>query len=187
VIPQVRLAGAARGRAQDRPPPPRPPRAARSATRRRSSRGRGVHASARTATAPARWQLLKHFVSAAMDIDGLGEKQVSAVHGARLGPTAADFYRLRPSRSRSGGLRRDLSVKQAGRRDRGVQGQPFGRVLFALGIEEVGDVTGRNLAQQFRDRRAAGRRRERSSRRPGWGRRWPRSIHDQLADRAMRR
>ena len=28
--------------------------------------------------------------------------------------------------------------------------QPFGRVLYALGIEEVGYVTGRNLAQQFR-------------------------------------
>ncbi|MGH2892237.1 MAG: helix-hairpin-helix domain-containing protein, partial [Solirubrobacteraceae bacterium] len=27
---------------------------------------------------------------------------------------------------------------------------PFGRVLVALGIEEVGGVTGRNLAQQFR-------------------------------------
>ncbi len=29
--------------------------------------------------------------------------------------------------------------------------RPFARVLFALGIEEVGEVTGRNLAQRFRD------------------------------------
>jgi DNA ligase (NAD+) len=28
--------------------------------------------------------------------------------------------------------------------------RPFGRVLFAIGLEEVGEVTGRNLAQQFR-------------------------------------
>src|SRR3984957_11699754 len=28
--------------------------------------------------------------------------------------------------------------------------QPFGRVLFAIGIEEVGDVTGRNLSGTFR-------------------------------------
>jgi DNA ligase (NAD+) len=28
--------------------------------------------------------------------------------------------------------------------------RPFARVLFALGIEEVGEVTGRNLAQRFR-------------------------------------
>jgi DNA ligase (NAD+) len=27
---------------------------------------------------------------------------------------------------------------------------PFGRVLFAIGLEEVGEITGRNLAQQFR-------------------------------------
>ena len=29
--------------------------------------------------------------------------------------------------------------------------RPFARVLFALGIEEVGEVTGRNLAQELRD------------------------------------
>ena len=29
--------------------------------------------------------------------------------------------------------------------------RPFARVLFALGIEEVGEVTGRNLAQRFRN------------------------------------
>ena len=28
--------------------------------------------------------------------------------------------------------------------------RPFGRVLFAIGLEEVGFVTGRNLAQRFR-------------------------------------
>jgi DNA ligase (NAD+) len=32
----------------------------------------------------------------------------------------------------------------------GSSEQPFGRVLFALGIEGVGYVTGRNLAQRFR-------------------------------------
>ncbi len=29
--------------------------------------------------------------------------------------------------------------------------RPFARVLFALGIEEVGEVTGRNLAMRFRN------------------------------------
>ncbi len=66
--------------------------------------------------------------------------------------------------------------------------QPFGRVLFAVGIEEVGDVTGRNLAQQFRTidalldadaggaRADAGRRAEDGSRR----------SMTQLADPPMR-
>ena len=41
------------------------------------------------------WQLLKHFVSrGAMDIDGLGEKQVYQLQHAGLVTTAADFYRL---------------------------------------------------------------------------------------------
>ena len=41
------------------------------------------------------WQLLKHFVSrGAMDIDGLGEKQVDQLQTRGLVRTAADFYRL---------------------------------------------------------------------------------------------
>src|SRR4029077_19625456 len=46
---------------------------------------------------PARaWQLLKHFVSrGAMDIEGLGEKQVALLQERGLLVTAADIYRLR--------------------------------------------------------------------------------------------
>jgi DNA ligase (NAD+) len=41
------------------------------------------------------WQLLKHFASqGAMDIEGLGEKQVSTLMEADLVKTAGDFYRL---------------------------------------------------------------------------------------------
>lgn len=41
------------------------------------------------------WQLLKHYVSrGAMDVDGLGEKQVAQLQRAGLLTTAADFYRL---------------------------------------------------------------------------------------------
>ena len=44
------------------------------------------------------WQLLRHFVSrGAMDIDGLGEKQVGVLLDRGLVRNAADLYALRPS------------------------------------------------------------------------------------------
>jgi DNA ligase (NAD+) len=97
------------------------------------------------------WQLLKHFVSrGAMDIDGLGEKQVDQLQKRGLVETAGDFYRLTEEQlvelegfgAISAGK---LLAAIASSKER-----PFARVLFALGIEEVGEVTGRNLAQSFR-------------------------------------
>ena len=99
------------------------PRAARSATPRRSSREDAVFTKCPNRDCPARaWQLLKHFVSrGAMDIDGLGEKQVALLqehglvqHGRRLLP--AD----RGAAARARGLRRALGAQPA-RGDRGLQ------------------------------------------------------------------
>ena len=65
--------------------------------------------------------------------------------------------------------------------------QPFGRVLFAIGIEEVGDVTGRNLAQQFRTIDALlDADPEALEQTQGVGPKMARKIHDQLADPPMR-
>jgi DNA ligase (NAD+) len=102
---------------------------------------------------PARaWQLMKHFVSrGAMDIDGLGEKQVAMLQERGLARTAADFYSLiyedlvQLEGFAELSARNLLAAIEASKR------RPFARVLFALGIEEVGEVTGRNLAQGFRD------------------------------------
>ena len=86
-----------------------------------------------------------------MDIDGLGEKQVSLFMDLGWVRTAADFYRLDrradrvADRASARSRRRSWST-----RSRRSKQQPFGRVLYALGIEEVGYVTGRNLAQHFR-------------------------------------
>ena len=97
------------------------------------------------------WQLLKHFVSqGAMDIDGLGEKQVSVLIESGLVRTAGDFYRLTAAqlaeRERIGEISAQRLIDAI---ERSKQ-QPFGRVLFAIGLEEVGFVTGRTLAQHFR-------------------------------------
>ena len=140
--PAGALARAARGRAQAPAAGARARRsAARSATRRRSSARARSSRSARTAHCPERrWQLLKHFVSrGAMDIDGLGEKQVAQLQQAGLVRTAADFYRLtRRAAHRARGLR--ARSRRADRRERSTASKerPFGRVLFAIGLEEVG-------------------------------------------------
>jgi DNA ligase (NAD+) len=102
---------------------------------------------------PARaWQLLKHFVSrGAMDIEGLGEKQVALLQERGLLRNAADFYRLRSEELVELEGFGELSARNLLAAIDASKERPFGRVLFALGIEEVGEVTGRNLAQRFRD------------------------------------
>ncbi len=60
-------------------------------------------------------------------------------------------------------------------------------MLFALGIEEVGEVTGRNLAQRFRDIDALlGATPEEIAETPGVGEKMARSIRTQLDDERMR-
>jgi DNA ligase (NAD+) len=96
-----------------------------------------------------RWQLLKAFAGI-MDVDGLGEKQVARLQQEGLVKTFADFYRL--TREQIMGLEGygEVSADKLIAAIQGSSEQPFARVLFALGIEGVGYVTGRNLAQRFR-------------------------------------
>jgi DNA ligase (NAD+) len=135
-----------------------------------------------------RWQLLKHYVSrGAMDIDGLGEKQVAQLQQAGLIKTAADYYRLKPEQLTEldgwGQISADRAVANiAASKDRG-----FGRVLFAVGLEEVGYVTGRNLAQQFRTVDALlAATPEQIEATQGVGPKMAQKIHEQLADPQMR-
>jgi DNA ligase (NAD+) len=136
------------------------------------------------------WQLLKHFVSrGAMDIEGLGEKQVRLLQREGLVRVPGDFYRLGERRERllelegfaEVSLRNLLAAIEASRQ------RPFPRVLFGLGIEEVGEVTGRNLAQRFRDIDALlGATVEQLAETPGVGEKMARSIRAQLDDPHMR-
>jgi DNA ligase (NAD+) len=98
-----------------------------------------------------RWQLLKHFVSqGAMDVDGLGEKQVAQLQREGLVRTAGDYYRLTEEQLEALEGFGKLSAERTVAAIQGSKDQPFSRVLFAIGIEGVGYKTGLNLAQQFR-------------------------------------
>jgi DNA ligase (NAD+) len=138
---------------------------------------------------PARaWQLLKHFVSrGAMDIDGLGEKQVALLQEHGLVRTAADFYRLREEQLLELEGFGELSARNLLAALEASRERPFARVLFALGIEEVGEVTGRNLAQRFRDIEVLTNASvEEIAETPGVGEKMAVSIRAQLDDERMR-
>jgi DNA ligase (NAD+) len=153
VIPQVVSPAPHVVEAKDRPPLPMPPRHCPFCGTETIKPSEGVFTKCPNLACPARaWQLLKHFVSrGAMDIDGLGEKQVALLQERGLVGTAADFYRLtEPQLVELEGFG-ELSAKNLLAAIEASKERPFARVLFALGIEEVGEVTGRNLAQRFRD------------------------------------
>jgi DNA ligase (NAD+) len=96
------------------------------------------------------WQLLKHFAGqGAMDIDGLGEKQVALLQEAGLVTTAADYYRLTPEQLIAVEGVGEISARRLVDAIAASKATPFGRVLYAIGLEEVGFVTGRNLAKRF--------------------------------------
>jgi DNA ligase (NAD+) len=130
-------------------------------------------------------QLLDHFVGA-MDIDGLGEKRVRLFMGLGWVHTAGDFYRL--STERIAGLEGfgEQSAEKLVTALERSKAQPFGRVLFALGIEEVGYVTGRNLAQHFRSIDALmAASVDQVEGAQGVGPKMAQTIHDQLHDPIM--
>jgi DNA ligase (NAD+) len=172
---------------EDRPPPPHPPeRCPVCDTPTIKIEGEVFTKCPNRACAGRRWQLLKHFVGA-MDIDGLGEKQVS--HFMDLGwvKTAADFYRLEADKIAE---LEGFGPVSAGKLVAAIEAskrEPFGRLLFALGIEEIGYVTGRNIAQQFRTVDALlAATPEEIEQTPGVGPKMSQVIHAQLADPEIR-
>ncbi len=132
-----------------------------------------------------RWQLLTHFVSrGAMDIDGLGEKNVTALLDAGLVHDAADLYGLRVEQLLELDGFAEISANRLIAAIDASRARPFSRVLFAIGIEEVGEVTARNLAAQFRDiDRLLGASAEQIEQTPGVGPKMAATIAAQLAER----
>ncbi len=169
----------------DRPPPPRPPARCPFCNTPTVKASDSVFTKCPNRDCPARaWQLLKHFVSqGAMDIEGLGEKQVALLQERDLLRSAGDYYRLREQQLTELEGFGEVSAGKAIAAIEGSKQRPFARVLFALGIEEVGQVTARNLAMRFRDIDALlGASIEQIAQTPGIGEKMARTIHEQLHD-----
>jgi DNA ligase (NAD+) len=189
VIPQVLSPAPHVVENPDRPPIPRPPaRCPFCNTRTVKAEGEVFTKCPNRDCPERRWQLLKHFVSrGAMDVDGLGEKQVAQLQQAGLVRTPGDYYRLTADQLTELEGWGTISAERAVANIAASKDVPFGRVLFAVGLEEVGYVTGRNLAQQFRtiDALLAATAEEIAAT-PGVGPKMAEKIAEQLADEKMR-
>jgi DNA ligase (NAD+) len=188
VIPQVISPAPHVAERKRRPPLPKPPKRCPFCKTQTIKPQDSVFTKCPNPACPGRaWQLLKHFVSrGAMDIDGLGEKQVALLQDKGLVRTAADLYRLREEQLLELEGFGELSVKNLLAAIEVSKQRPFARLLFALGIEEVGEVTGRNLAQRFRDiDTLLDVTPEQLAETPGVGEKMAHSIHAQLHDERM--
>lgn len=189
VIPQVVSPAPHVVERHDRPPRPLPPSRCPFCETPTIKPAAGVFTKCPNVACPERrWQLLKHFVSrGAMDIDGLGEKQVALLQQQGLIQTPADYYRLTAEQLVELEGFGEVSAANLLTSIEASKDRPFGRVLFGLGIEEVGEVTGRNLAQRFREIDALLAADEQQiAQTPGIGEKMAASIVAQLADPKMR-
>jgi len=187
VIPQVLSPAPHMAQRSDRPPPPRAPERCPVCDTPTVKPEESVFTRCPNRDCPGRrWQLLKHYVGA-LDIDGLGEKQVSLFMELGWVTTAADFYRLDAGQIAGQAGFGAVSADKLVAAIEASRLQPFGRVLYGLGIEEVGYVTGRNLAQHFRTIDALlAATPEEIEQTPGVGPKMALTIHSQLEDERMR-
>ena len=97
---------------------------------------------------------LRHFVSKeALDIEGLGNKNIELFYGLGWIANPADIFRLEERHGmeilalEGWGEKSALKLFDAIRRAR--QGIRLSRFIYALGIREVGEATARVLAERF--------------------------------------
>ena len=169
----------------DRPPPPRPPQRCPVCDTPTVKPEGSVFTRCPNRDCPGRrWQLLTHYV-AAMDIDGLGEKQVSLFMELGWVRTAADFYRpRRRADRRAQRLRRGLG-REAGQRDRGIQAAAVrpGAVRARASRRWAASPAATSPSSSAPSTRCSPPIPRRSSRPRASGPRWRTTIHEQLARR----
>ncbi|HEY6696443.1 MAG TPA: NAD-dependent DNA ligase LigA, partial [Solirubrobacteraceae bacterium] len=186
VIPQVLSPAPHAVERADRGPVAKPPARCPSCDTP-TVKGDGVFTRCPNLVCPGRqWQQLKAFAGI-MEMDGLGEKQVAQFQAAGLLNTAADFYRLTKEQLVALDRVGETSAENILRSIESSRARDFARVLFALGIEGVGWVTGRKLATQFRSVDALlAATPEQIAATPNIGPIVAELIHDQLADEKLR-
>lgn len=93
---------------------------------------------------------LEHFASrAALDIEGLGEKNVEALVEADLVEDVADIYTLRKDQIESLERFAEISANNLVNGIVNAKNPTLGRLLFGLGIRHVGAKTATDLARAF--------------------------------------
>lgn len=94
------------------------------------------------------FQHLKHF-RAAMEIDGLGEKNLTRFLDEGLIADAADIYALTVERIAELEGFGEISARALVEEIEASKEMPFPRVLYGLGIVGVGEVNAESLAERF--------------------------------------
>lgn len=95
-------------------------------------------------------ETLIHWVSAAMEIDGVGEQFVRKLWDEGLLRSMPDLYRLTAEQLLEIEGYGEISAARAIEAIDRSRAQPFSRVLFGLNLPKIGWVLARNLSSHFR-------------------------------------
>ncbi len=103
------------------------------------------------------WKRIEHFASkAALDIEGLGEKNVIALLNAELVSDAADIYALTPEQVVGLDRFADVSANKLVAAIQAKKQPPLAKFVYGLGIRHIGTQTAIDLANEFRSLEAIG-------------------------------
>lgn len=97
------------------------------------------------------WKRIEHFASkAALDIEGLGEKNVIALLDAKLVKDQADIYTLKAEDVLELDRFAEVSANKLVDAIQAKKNPPLSRFVYGLGIRHVGAQTAIDLANQFK-------------------------------------
>jgi len=103
------------------------------------------------------WKRIEHYASkAALDIEGLGEKNVIALLNAKLVKDTADIYTLQKEQVIELDRFAEVSASKLVDAIQAKKNPPLPRFIYGLGIRHIGTQTAIDLANHFRSLEALG-------------------------------